>query len=67
MEQSSNKSAQKKLSLIYHEKLLEKDPSILYGGRHYPLATLGNHVGVYAPSIFARKCRLKLANILNLA
>ena len=27
---------------------------------------LENHAGVY-PSIFARKCRIKLANIFNLA
>ena len=39
-------------------------------GRHYALAPLENYVGVYAPSIFARnarKCRLKLVNILNFA
>ena len=34
--------------------------------RHYVLAPLENHVAMY-PSIFARKCRIKLANILNLA
>ena len=32
-----------------------------------PHAPLASYVGVHAPSIFARKCRLKLANILNLA
>ena len=47
---------------ICHKKL----PSILYGVRHYALDLLENHVGVY-PSIFARKSRIKLANILNLA
>ena len=45
-----------KLSSICQKKLLEKGPSILYGG-HYALAPLENHVGVYAPSIFAKKCR----------
>ena len=54
-----------KLSAICHEKLLKKGPSILYGG-HYALALLGNRVGVYTPSMFARKCRLILANTLNL-
>ena len=34
---------------------------------HYALAPLENHLGVYSPSTFARKCRLKLFNILNLA
>ena len=38
-----------------------------FGGRHYALAPLQNHVGVYTPSTFARKCGLKLVNILNLA
>ena len=55
-----------KFSPICHEKLLKKGPSILYGG-HYALAPLENHVAVYAPSIFARKCRLRLVNILILA
>ena len=32
----------------------QKGPSILYGG-HYPLAPLENHVGIYAPSVFAWK------------
>ena len=36
-------------------------------GGHYALAPLENDVGVYAHSTFARKCRLKLVNILNLA
>ena len=40
---------------------------MFFGGRHYDLAPLENHVGVYAPSIFASKHRLKLDNILNLA
>ena len=53
--------AQNNLSPICHEEL----PSIPYGARHYPLAPLKNHVGVY-PSIFARKSRIKLANTLNL-
>ena len=35
-------------------------------GRHYALAPQENDVGVYAPSIFARKCGLKLLKILNL-
>ena len=50
---------------FYHEKDLQKGSSMFSGGRHYALAPLKNHVGVYAPSIFARKCRLKL-NILNM-
>ena len=58
VEQSPKKFTQN----ICHEKL----PSILYGTKHYALAPLGNLVGVY-PSIFARKCRIKLAKILNLA
>ena len=37
------------------------------GGSQYALAPLENYVGLYAPSIFARKCRLKIVNILNLA
>ena len=36
-------------------------------GGHYALAPLENHVKIYAPYTFARKCRLKLVNILNLA
>ena len=47
---------------ICHEKL----PSILYRARHYALAPLENHVEVY-PSVLARKCRIRLANILKLA
>lgn len=35
--------------------------------RHYPLASLDSHVGVYAPSIFAKKCGLRLVYTLNLA
>ena len=50
------------LPLICHEKL----PSILYGARHYAFAPMENHVGVY-PLIFGRKCRIKFADILNLA
>ena len=38
----------------------------IFRGRHYALPPLENHVGVYASSIFAKKCRLKLVNILNL-
>ena len=60
--QSANKFLQSNLSSICNEKL----PSILYGARHYGLPPLENLVEVY-PSIFARKCRIKLANILNLA
>ena len=45
-----------KLSSICQKKLLEKGPSILYGG-YYAIAPLENHVGVYAPSIFAKRCR----------
>ena len=55
-----------KLSPICHKKVLRKGPSILYGG-HYALAPLENNVEVNASSIFARKCRLRLVNILNLA
>ena len=40
--------------------------SVLYGVGYYALAPLGKLVGVY-PSIFARKGRIKLAKILNLA
>ena len=57
-----HKFAKNNLFPICHEKL----PSILYGSGHYALAPLENHVGLY-PSIFARKCRIKLANVLNLA
>ena len=64
-EQSLSIFSQENLSPICHEKLSEKDLSILYGMRHYALAPLENHVGLYDPSIFARKSRLKLANILN--
>ena len=42
-----------KLSFICQKKLLEKGP---YRGQ-YALAPLENHVGIYIPSIFARKCR----------
>ena len=35
-------------------------------GGHLALAPLENLVGVYAPTIFARKCRLRLVNIWNL-
>ena len=35
-------------------------------GEHYTLAPLENHVAVYTSPMFARKCRLRLANILNL-
>ena len=47
-------------------KTFRKRFFVLYRG-HYALAPLENTVGVYAPSIFAQKCRLKLVNILNLA
>ena len=33
----------------------------------YALAPLENQLGAYAPTIFARKCRIRLVNILNLA
>ena len=61
------KSSPQSLSPICHEKLLEEGPYILFGKRHYDLAPLENHVGVYTPSIFARNWGLKLLNILNLA
>ena len=64
---ASNKFPKNNLSPKFHENLLEKSPSILYRGRHYALAPLENHVWVYAPSIFARKFKLKLLSILNLA
>ena len=35
-------------------------------GRQDDLAPLENHIGVDPPSKFARKCRLKLVNVLNL-
>ena len=57
-----NKFTQNNLPSIRHDKL----PYILYGAEHYVLAPLENLVGVY-PSVFARKCRMKLAKILNLA
>ena len=57
-----HKFAYNNLSPICYEKL----PSILYGARHYALAPLENHVGLH-PSIFVRKCKIKLANLLNLA
>ena len=57
-----NKFTQNNLSSICHENL----PSILYGAGHYALPPLKNLVGVY-PSIFARKWRVNLAKILNLA
>ena len=44
----------------------KKVPPYFMGG-HYALAPLENHVGVYTPSTFARKCRLMLVNTLNLA
>ena len=34
---------------------------VFLGGRHYALAPLENHVGVYAPSLFELKCGLKLS------
>ena len=36
-------------------------------GKHYAFTPLENGVGIYALSRFARKCGLKLVNILNLA
>ena len=62
VEQSTNKFTQNNLSPICHEKL----PCTFYGARHYALSLLENLVGVY-PSKFARKYRIKLAKILNLA
>ena len=62
VEQSHNKFIQNNLSPICHGKR----PSIPYGTGHYALAPLENLVGMY-PSIFARKCRIKLAKIWNLA
>ena len=62
---ASNKFPKNNLSPAFHEKLLEKSPSILYRGRHYALAPMENHVWVYAPSVVARKCKLKLVNIFN--
>ena len=35
-------------------------------GDIYVLAPLESEVGVYAPSIFARKFRVRLVNIMNL-
>ena len=55
-----------KLLPICHEKFFEKVPSLLYAG-YYAFDPLENHAGVHAPAIFARKCRLRLVNILNLA
>ena len=65
-EQPLNKFSSQNLSPIFHEKPLEKGPSILYGG-HYALAPLENNMRVYVPSIFAQNCTLKLVKILNLA
>ena len=56
-----NNFTQNNLSPIWHEK-----PYSLHILWHYVIAPLENHVGIYL-SIFARKCRIKLANILNLA
>ena len=54
------------LTPICNEKLLQKSPSMFFGGRHCALAPMENPAGVYALSIFATKCGLKLVNILNL-
>ena len=54
------------LTPICNEKLLQKSPSMFFGGRHYALAPMENPARVYALSIFATKCGLKLVNILNL-
>ena len=62
MQNSPPINLRKRFVPIYHERL----PSILYWARHYALALLLNLAGVYS-SIFARKCRIKLAKILNLA
>ena len=62
MQNSPPINLRKRFVPVYHERL----PSILYWARHYALALLLNLAGVYS-SIFARKCRIKLAKILNLA
>ena len=49
------------------KSIYKKVPPCFGGNMHYALAPLKNHVGVYASSIFARKCGLKLVNILILA
>ena len=59
------RTASQLIAPICHEKLLQKGLSILYG-EYYVLTPLENRVGVYAPSVFARKCRLRLVDILNL-
>ena len=64
---STYRTTPQTLSAIFPEKLLGIGPSILFSGTHYILAPLENNVRVYAPSIFAKKYRLKLVNILNLA
>ena len=61
--QPLDKFASQNLSLLPWKTLRKRS---LYGG-HYTLAPLENNVGVYAPSIFAQNCRLKLVKILNLA
>ena len=61
------RTAPQNLSPISHENYLWKRPSMFSWWRHYAIAPLKNHVAVYAPSIFARKCGLKFVNILNLA
>ena len=45
----------------------KKVPPCFFRGRHYALAPLENYVGVYASSIFARECRVKLVNTLDFA
>ena len=67
LEQTPSKFNQENLSPIYHEKLSEKHPSIIYEGDTMPLLQRKIVWGCYAPSVFVRKYRLKLANILNLA
>ena len=59
---SPNKFTQNNLSPISHEKL----PFILYEAGRYALTPLENLVEMYL-SIYARKCRIKLIKILNLA
>ena len=41
---STCRTAPQNLSPSLHEKFLEKGPSILFGGRHYALTPLENHV-----------------------
>ena len=56
----------KKVVHHLHEQLLQKGSYILFLRTLCAYST-GKPCGTYAPSIIARKNRLKLANILNLA